>query len=176
MPRLDAPVRQPRCIEALNEVFPPFGHVRVAGQPGLGSVEGAGQEDFGRRSRRYDVSVHFHFLLCDGRFGDIIAVSALFQFNRQFLAAAADDSTLRHHMHGVRHDVVENTLVMGNDEETAAWRSQRIDAIGDHPQGVDVEAGIGFIENCESRLQQRHLENIHALFLAAGKTDVERAL
>ena len=53
-------------------------------------------------------------------------------------------------MHGVRHHVVENTLVMGNDEETAAWRPQRIDAIGDHPQGVDVEARIGFIENCES--------------------------
>ena len=63
----------------------------------------------------------------------------LFQFDRQFLAATADNSTLRHHMHGVRHHVVENTLVMGNDQETAPWRSQRIDAIGDHPQGVDVE-------------------------------------
>ena len=115
MPRLDAPVRQPRCIESLKRSFPPFGHVRVARQSALGSVEGAGQEDFGGRSRRYDVSVHCHFLLCDGRLGDVIAVSAFFQFDRQFLAATADDSTLRHHMHGVRYHVVENTLVMGND-------------------------------------------------------------
>src|ERR1700724_4504905 len=127
MPRLDAPMRQPRAIESFKRSVPPFGHVWVAGQPGLGSVESAGQEYFGRRSRRYDVSVHLHFLLGDGRLGDIIAVSAFFQFDRQFLAAAWDDPRLRHHMHGVRHHVVENTLVMGDDEETAAWRSQRID-------------------------------------------------
>src|ERR1700730_4283104 len=140
MPRLDAPVRQPRCTENSKRVRAPFGHVRVAGKPGLGSVEGAGEKDFGGRSRRYDVSGHCHFLLGDGRFGDIIVVSAFFQLDRQFFAPAADNPTLRHHMHGVRHHVVENTLVMGNDEETAAWRSQRIDAISDHTQGVDVEA------------------------------------
>ena len=55
-------------------------------------------------------------------------------------------------------------------------RAQGIDAIGDDPQRIDVEAGIGFVENGEARLQKRHLENVHALLLAAREADIDRAL
>ena len=65
---------------------------------------------------------------------------------------------------------------MGDDEKAALGRAQRIDAFGDDPQRIDVEAGIGFVENGEGGLEQRHLQNLHALLLAAGEADIERAL
>ena len=43
-------------------------------------------------------------------------------------------------------------------------------------QRVDIQAGIGFVENRQSRLQQRHLQDLVALLLAAGEADIQRAL
>ena len=40
-------------------------------------------------------------------------------------------------------------------------------AAGDNAQGVDVEAGIGFIEDGDVRFEYRHLQNLVALFFAA---------
>ena len=80
------------------------------------------------------------------------------------------------HMHDVGLDVVEQALVVGDDEERALRRAQRVDAFGDDPQRVDVEAGIGFVEHGEARLQQRHLQDFHALLLAAGEADIDGAL
>ena len=54
-------------------------------------------------------------------------------------------------------------------------RQQLVDAAGDHAQRIDVEAGVGFIEQRQFRLQQRHLQDFVALFLAAGKTVVDAA-
>ena len=43
------------------------------------------------------------------------------------------------------------------------------------PQRVDIEAGIGLVEHREPRLEQRHLQNLVALLLAAGEADIDRA-
>ena len=43
-------------------------------------------------------------------------------------------------------------------------------------QRVDVEAGVGLVENGELRFEHRHLENLVALLLAAGKTLVDGAV
>ena len=40
-------------------------------------------------------------------------------------------------------------------------------------QRVDVEAGIGLVEHRERRLQQRHLQDLVALLLAAGEADID---
>src|SRR6266508_4549739 len=40
---------------------------------------------------------------------------------------------------------------------------------------VAVEAGIGLIEHAKARLEQRHLQNLVALLLAAGKADIDPA-
>jgi hypothetical protein len=52
-------------------------------------------------------------------------------------------------VHDVGHDVVEQALVVGDDEEGAVGRAQRVDAVGDDPQRVDVEAGIGLVEDAQ---------------------------
>ena len=46
----------------------------------------------------------------------------------------------------------------------------------DHAQRVDVEAAVGLVEDRQARLQHRHLKDLVALFLAAGKPDIDRAL
>ena len=83
---------------------------------------------------------------------------------------------LRQDVHDVGLDVVEQALVVGDHDERAVGRAQRVDAVGDDAQRVDVEAAIGLVENAEARLQHRHLEDLVALLLAAGKADIERAL
>ncbi len=70
-------------------------------------------------------------------------------------------------MHVVRHDVVQEALVMGDDDHGTVRRAQRVDAVGHQLQGIDVEAGIGFIEDAKRGFEHRHLEDLGALLLAA---------
>src|ERR1700730_4202352 len=79
-------------------------------------------------------------LLGSCRFGDVIAVSAVLQFKRQFLSAAALNFSLRHYMDRIGNHMVEKPLVMGNYENTACRRSHCIDAVGDDAHSIDVEA------------------------------------
>ena len=64
---------------------------------------------------------------------------------------------------------------MRDDDEGALRRAQPVDAFGDDLQRIDVEAGIGLVEHREPRLEQRHLQNLVALLLAAGKADIDGA-
>mgnify|MGYP003148036851 CR=1 FL=1 len=43
-------------------------------------------------------------------------------------------------------------------------------------QGVDIQAGVGLVEQRQLRLHQQHLHDFVALFLAAGKAFVDAAL
>jgi len=54
--------------------------------------------------------------------------------------------------------------------------AELFDAVGDDLEGVDVEAGVGLVEDGELRLEHRHLEDLVALLLAAGEAFVDRAL
>ena len=65
---------------------------------------------------------------------------------------------------------------MGDNQHAAIRRAQRVHAIGHQLQRVDIETGIGFIENGERGLEQRHLQNFQPLFLAAGEADIQRPL
>ena len=46
-------------------------------------------------------------------------------------------------------------------------------ALGDDAQRVDVESRVGLVEERDDRLQQRHLQDLVALALAAGEAVVE---
>jgi hypothetical protein len=48
--------------------------------------------------------------------------------------------------------------------------------VADHPQRVDVEAGVGLVEDRELRLEQRELQHLVALLLAAGEALVDAAV
>ena len=48
--------------------------------------------------------------------------------------------------------------------------------LGDDPQRVDVEAGVGLVEDGEFGFEDRHLHDLVALLLAAGESLVEVAV
>ena len=48
--------------------------------------------------------------------------------------------------------------------------------VGDHLEGVDVEARVGLVEDGQVGLEDRHLEDLVALLLAAREALVEVAL
>ena len=78
-------------------------------------------------------------------------------------------------MHLVRHDVVEQPLVVRHQHDGALRVAQAVDALGDHLERIDIETRIGFIENGELRLQHQHLQDFVALLLAAGEAFVDAA-
>ena len=88
-----------------------------------------------------------------------------------------DNATAGEDVHKLRLHVIEDALVMRDHQGAhAALLDERVDAGGDYAQGVDVETGIGFVEDGDVGAQHRHLEDFNALFLAAGKALVEVAL
>ncbi len=50
-----------------------------------------------------------------------------------------------------------------------------VDALGDDLEGVDVEAGVGLVEDRQAGLEHRHLEDLEPLLLAAGEAVVQVA-
>ena len=72
--------------------------------------------------------------------------------------------------------MVQQALVVGDDEHGPVRRAERVHPFRDHLERVDVEAAVGLVENRKARLQNRKLEHFVALLLAAGETDIERAL
>ena len=80
------------------------------------------------------------------------------------------------HVHEIGHDVVQQALIMRDDELRVVGALQFVHAVRDDFERVDVQAGIGFVEDGELRFEHGHLENFVALLFAAGKTFIDRAL
>ncbi len=72
-------------------------------------------------------------------------------------------------------DHVEDPLVVGDDQDAHVGAGEAVDALGDGAERVDVEAGVGLVEHRHAGLQQRHLQHLHALLLAAREAVVEVA-
>ena len=64
------------------------------------------------------------------------------------------------------------------DEEEAGVRLvvEAVDALGDDAQGVNVQAGVGLVQDGEAGTEQLHLEDLEALLLTAGEAGVNVAL
>src|SRR5436190_14748740 len=105
----------------------------------------------------------------------VLRVAARFQFKRQLLAAGLHDAAAREDMNDIGNDVVEQPLIMRDHHEAARFRAQTVDAVGHNLERVDIEAGIGLVEHAQPRLEQCHLQNLVALLLTAGETDVHTA-
>ena len=64
---------------------------------------------------------------------------------------------------------------MGDQQDAEVRVEHRVDALGDDPQRVDVEPGVGLVEDRHLRLEDGHLEHLEALLLAAGEAVVDVA-
>ena len=94
----------------------------------------------------------------------------------ELLAARAHDPAVREHVHEIGHDVIEQPLVVRDHEHRALGTAQSVHTAGDDAKSLDAEPRIRLVEDREPRLEDRHLENLVALLLAAGKTFVHGAL
>ena len=56
---------------------------------------------------------------------------------------------------------------MGDYQNGFVGAAHFVDAIRDDPQGVDVEAGIGFIQYDEGWIEKCHLQDFGAFLFAA---------
>ena len=60
--------------------------------------------------------------------------------------------------------------------DAEAFSPQLVHAAGNDLQRVDVQAGVGLVQEGEGRLQHEHLEDFHAFLLPAGKALVQVAV
>ena len=92
------------------------------------------------------------------------------------MAAALDDTPVDEDVHEIGRDVVEDALVVRDHERAHVRADELVDAARDDAQRVDVEPGVGLVEDRDLRLQQRHLQDLDPLLLAAGEAVVQVAL
>ena len=64
---------------------------------------------------------------------------------------------------------------MGDEQHAQVGAELGVDALGDDAQRVDVEAGVGLVEDRELGLEHGHLEHLEALLLAAREALVDVA-
>ena len=63
--------------------------------------------------------------------------------------------------------------MVGDHDEGPLGAPERVHPVRHDPQGVDVEAGVGLVEDREARSEEHHLEDLVALLLAAREALVE---
>src|SRR5690625_7916342 len=84
-----------------------------------------------------------------------VIVSMLFEFFCEGSVAAVDDFSVVKDVHDVGLKVVQHPVVVRDEEESVALSAQIIDTFGDGTHGVDIESGVGFIEEAELGSEQR---------------------
>ena len=105
------------------------------------------------------------------------AVAALLELADQLRAALLDDPPLEHDVHELRLDHVQDALVVRDDQDAHVGAlGDGVHAGGDRVQRVDVQARVGLVEHGQARVQERELEDLHALLLAAAEPVVEVAV
>src|SRR3954451_8355354 len=78
------------------------------------------------------------FIATSRRLVTVLGVASGFELERQRLVAGLHDAALRKNVHHVRHDVIEQALVVRQDHEGAVKRGQLVAALGDHLDAIDV--------------------------------------
>ena len=74
-------------------------------------------------------------------------------------------------------DVAQDARVVGDEHDAApGFVVDAVHSLGHDAQGINIEAGVGFVENREAGLEEFSLEDLEPLLLTAGKTHVDIAL
>src|SRR6185503_6293368 len=77
--------------------------------------------------------------------GDGVGIAALLEFKGKFGSAGAHDPSFGEDVDAIRFHIIQQALVMGDDEHAAIRTAQRVDALRDLAQGVDIETGIRLV-------------------------------
>ena len=97
---------------------------------------------------------------------------------RELGTAGVDDAPVDEDVHHVGLQVLEQALVVRDAQhaEVGPVGAHLLHALRHHLQRVDVETGVGLVEDGELGLEDRHLQDLVALLLAAGEALVEVAV
>ena len=80
-------------------------------------------------------------------------------------------------VHAVDVDVLQDAGVVRDDDERAvAALAIDLHAARDDGQRVHVQAGVGFVQEGQLRLEQQQLQHLELLLLAAGKAHAQLAV
>src|SRR5579875_2244389 len=79
-------------------------------------------------------------------------------------------------MNIIRHNIIEQTLIMGDDDDGSLGAAQGVDAVSHCFQSVDVQPRIGLVKDGQPWIEYGHLENFIAFLFPAGETFVDGAL
>ena len=79
-------------------------------------------------------------------------------------------------MNKVGHNVVKQTLIVGDNHGGIVRAAQFVDPSGHDAQGINVEARVGLVENGEGGVEHCHLEYFILLLFSTAKAFVYRAV
>ena len=94
---------------------------------------------------------------------------------RKIWAARSNDAAAREHVHELWLQVIKKSLIVRDHQHAELWRKHRVHALRNDAQRIDVETGVSLVEDRHLRLQQRHLQHLEALLLAAGESIIHVA-
>ena len=70
-------------------------------------------------------------------------------------------------MHHVRNDVVQKSLIVGDDDRSLLRSMEGIHTVRNDAESVHIKSAVGLVENRESRVKHGHLEDLVTLLLTA---------
>ncbi|MNJ74114.1 hypothetical protein D3C77_710010 [compost metagenome] len=70
-------------------------------------------------------------------------------------------------MNIIRSNIVEQTLVVSNDQETTIFIAHRINTVSYDTKRIDVQTGVNFVQNNDFGFKQQHLQNFVTFLLTA---------
>ena len=85
---------------------------------------------------------------------------------RELWPALGDDPAAHEDVDVVRLDVAQDALIVRDQERAHVGADEGVHAGRDDPERVDVETGVGLVEDGDLRLEHRELEHLDPLALA----------
>jgi hypothetical protein len=118
-------------------------------------------------------SAHFEGDGCRFFPHSVLSESFMLQSPGELRAPAFYDRSLYHDVDPVRSEDIEDTRVVGNDDGGEMRRPHAFDSGCDDAQGVDVEAGVGFVQDGEGGREQGELEDLGFLLLSSAEAGIQ---
>ena len=79
-------------------------------------------------------------------------------------------------MDHIRNDIVQESLVVGDDDCRLLRSVKCVDAVGYNAQSIHIQSAVGLVKDGESRIEHGHLEYLVTLLLSSGEPYVYLSL
>src|SRR6185437_6313513 len=113
---------------------------------------------------------------CGTPFSADPVIATHLEIEGKLFSAGLDDTAGFHHVHVIRHDIIEQPLVMCHQYDCIILASKVVHTTCNDPERIDIKTGIGLIKDCQSRFKQCHLQYFVSFLLSARKTFIDTAI